>query len=103
MKPTNLFLLGLLIFMVSCTGKLPQGTVPPADYQACSSDSDCIPQPGCHPVNCINSAFAGRFKQPDACTEMYSCAAAYSKEDCLCKDSRCINKKTIEGDPNCNN
>ncbi|NTV23587.1 MAG: hypothetical protein HGA85_04395 [Nanoarchaeota archaeon] len=101
MKTTTIILLATLVLLASCASKIPTDQAPPGEYATCSSDSDCIPQPGCHPVNCINSRFADRFKAPDACTMEYRCNAAYSAEDCMCQAGKCINRKTIEGDPSC--
>lgn len=101
MEHTKFFLLVILIFAAGCAQKLSSEAAPPEKYQSCKSDADCMPQPGCHAMNCINSDYANRFEQPEACTMMYACKAAYSQEDCLCKDNLCVNRKSIEGDPAC--
>ena len=59
---------------------------------SCTSDADCMPKPGCHPHECINSAYAGNFTQPDACTMMFDCSAAYQNSDCACINHMCTNK-----------
>ncbi|HZX44928.1 MAG TPA: hypothetical protein VFF28_04555 [Candidatus Nanoarchaeia archaeon] len=65
------------------------------DLQACSTDSDCIPEPECHPLNCINKKFEGDYKKPEACTEIFMYEAAYKEEDCACISNRCENKIDI--------
>ncbi|MCX6709623.1 MAG: DUF333 domain-containing protein [Candidatus Woesearchaeota archaeon] len=59
---------------------------------SCLTDSDCTPKPGCHPKECINTAYSNKFNAPDACTMMFDCSAAYSKADCLCVNNICTNK-----------
>lgn len=104
MKYLTMFLLALIIVMAGCatsTPKLGPGDTPPTNHQTCDKDEDCAPQPGCHPINCINSGFADRYESQEACTLMYSCGAAYEKQDCICQDHLCMNKKILVGDPNC--
>jgi len=59
---------------------------------SCTRDSDCIPKPGCHPHECINSKYNVKFKMPEACTLMFDCSAAYKQSDCACINQRCVNK-----------
>ncbi|MBN1645456.1 hypothetical protein JW868_00275 [Candidatus Woesearchaeota archaeon] len=64
-----------------------------ADASYCEKDSDCVPEPVCHPQNCVNKE---SIKQPNpalACTLQYEALAAYSAEDCMCLDNKCTNKK----------
>ena len=63
-----------------------------AGLYSCARDSDCVPKPGCHPHECINSAYAGNFTMPDACTMMFDCSAAYKQSDCACINNTCANK-----------
>jgi hypothetical protein len=58
----------------------------------CQSDNDCIPQPGCHALSCINAKFESNFEQPEICTTLYSCSSAYSKDDCSCRSGFCVNQ-----------
>ncbi len=73
-----------LILLAGCTSSPNELT--------CATDGDCVPQPGCHSHNCINSAFIGNYKQPDACTLIFDSQAAYSPEDCICVEGLCKNK-----------
>ncbi|MDD5749741.1 MAG: hypothetical protein PHO91_03075 [Patescibacteria group bacterium] len=57
----------------------------------CQSDADCVPMPGCHPRQCINAEFAGNYTQPEVCTQLFDCQAAYKTEDCLCINNVCAN------------
>ena len=57
----------------------------------CYNDNDCVPKPGCHPRECINSKFVGDYEQPEFCTMIYDYQAAYSEEDCLCTNNECVN------------
>jgi len=70
------------------------------DVYSCSADSDCVPKPGCHASECINKEYTNRFKSPEMCTEMFSCSAAYTPEDCACIESKCVNENL--GDKGCN-
>ncbi|MBU0535876.1 MAG: hypothetical protein KKE20_02850 [Nanoarchaeota archaeon] len=59
----------------------------------CITDQDCIPKPSdCHATECINKVHEDLFNRPQMCTEMFSCSAAYTPEDCLCQDGECVNK-----------
>lgn len=107
--PLSLAILSLLLlisFLASgCTKDIPL----PGDIYICSADSDCIPKPGCHPMECINLKYESMFKQPEMCTEIFMFSAAYTKEDCACENNLCINKnnhpasaeKACESDSDC--
>ncbi len=64
----------------------------PQEQQECSVDSDCVPLPSCHPHACINKKFESNYKRPEICTELFDCSAAYSAEDCICSNNRCVDK-----------
>ena len=57
----------------------------------CQTNADCVPMPGCHPRECINSQYVGNYPQPDVCTELFDCQAAYKVEDCACQAGICNN------------
>jgi hypothetical protein len=88
----------LIIFFTACTTNSNQHT-PGCDYE-CNSDVDCVPKPDCHPKECINRNCAGYFVQPDVCTELFDCSAAYNAQACACVDHRCTNKNI--GGKGCN-
>jgi len=79
-----------LIFILGCS----QLGIFPSQKQlySCKADSDCVPKPECHPLECINQKYVGLFKKPEICTEIFMYQAAYKKEDCACKTGGCINK-----------
>ena len=92
-KYSFLIVLAVLIvmgfLMTSCSSKekiSSQGEL------FCTTDSDCIPKPVCHPLTCINKNFADQYDSPDICTMVYVENAAHSPDDCLCINNRCINK-----------
>jgi hypothetical protein len=58
----------------------------------CTLDDECVPVPMCHPRQCITSYFAENFEQMDECTEVFFDDAAYTAEDCVCMQNKCINK-----------
>lgn len=57
----------------------------------CQTDADCVPMPACHPRECINSQYVSNYPQPEVCTELFDCQAAYKAEDCLCQEGFCQN------------
>lgn len=61
------------------------------DVYSCQLTQDCVPMPGCHPTECINKDFISDFDQPEVCTLEYRYNAAYSPEDCSCKNNVCVN------------
>ena len=63
----------------------------PSGLTYCQSDADCVPMPGCHPRQCINAEFVGDYSQPEVCTQLFDCQAAYRAEDCLCVNNVCAN------------
>ncbi|MDD5182215.1 MAG: hypothetical protein PHC66_03530 [Candidatus Nanoarchaeia archaeon] len=83
-----LFLAAMII--LGCTRT--EGVLDSVDLYSCNADSDCVPKPGCHASECINQEYTNRFMSPEFCTEMFSCSAAYTPEDCACIDSKCVNK-----------
>jgi hypothetical protein len=85
----SIFLIGLVL---GCAGKPTSPAPSQEELYSCNADGDCIPKPGCHPSECINKAYENSFEQPEACTAMFSCSAAYSPEDCSCTNNTCINK-----------
>ncbi len=94
----------VIIFSFGCIAPPPpaSGGNPPPDYIAyCSSDADCIPQPSCHPHYCINKNYEVLYQQPQVCTALYDCQAAYSKDNCACQSHVCINKRLYNQDPGC--
>ncbi len=82
---TWIILFGLLV-VIGCSEH------PVLDIKQCTSDLLCVPKPGCHPMECINSDFIDQFEQPDFCTEEFRFDAAYNADDCLCTDGMCVNK-----------
>jgi hypothetical protein len=90
-----LFALLVLILLTGCMSPKPYRV----DIAQCNSDADCVPMPMCHPDSCINKEFTDEFPAPEICTTEYVFCAAYSKEDCVCKNNRCYNSKL--DDPNC--
>ncbi len=65
---------------------------PEAELVACTSDVDCIPNPGqCHPDNCINRKHDDLFEVPQACTREFRIEAAYNAQDCGCVNNVCTN------------
>ncbi len=58
----------------------------------CSVDEDCVPLPVCHPTMCINKNSMFTVVEPQACTEIFMLEAAYTPEDCMCQENRCVNK-----------
>lgn len=65
-------------------------TTPPADI--CLVDGDCVPEPECHPHECMLKGEADKLEKPQVCTMMYDYQAAYSAEDCACTEGACVNK-----------
>lgn len=63
-----------------------------SELKACSSDTDCVPKPGCHPKECINSMYESEYESPQVCTKIFMPDAAYNAKDCLCVNSVCVNK-----------
>ena len=82
----------LLVFLIGCTN---------VDYiderNTCESDSDCVPMPGCHARECVTLDEVALYDQPEACTALFDCSAAYTSEDCLCQDHFCVNKNLDNG------
>jgi hypothetical protein len=76
----------------------------PIEQFACNSDANCIPQPICHPTSCINRAFDAEYSKTLACTAIFMIEAAYSPEDCVCIENKCVNKNlgrtTLPGENN---
>lgn len=70
----------------------------PGNENYCQADADCIPKPECHPTSCINKEFEANYEKPQVCTDIYMVNAAYNKEDCVCVNNACINKKANCGD-----
>jgi hypothetical protein len=64
----------------------------PAAEQVCLADSDCLPKPECHPMECINKNSESKYVKPQMCTMEYRWNAAYNPEDCACVNGVCINK-----------
>jgi hypothetical protein len=72
--------------------KIDENDPIPTQYQSCQADSDCVPEPVCHPMECINKNYANRFSdEPKMCTLSYSFNAAYNPEDCGCIENKCTN------------
>jgi len=76
----------------------------PDRQQACESDDDCVPVPGCEPEYCIHRAFApapSAQEEANACGSVVDlllrCRVLQSDEDCLCVSGLCIHG----GDPQC--
>jgi hypothetical protein len=87
------FIIPLLLALVFILGCSQLGISPSQkELYSCKADSDCVPKPGCHPLECINQRYQGLFKKPGVCTEIFMLQAAYSKEDCACIGGSCINK-----------
>ena len=64
----------------------------------CNSDEDCIPLPSdCHPMICINKEYESDYERPEMCTEIFALEAAYTPEDCLCVENKCVNKNLGRG------
>jgi hypothetical protein len=61
------------------------------EIYACQAPEECVPMPGCHPIECINKEYESLFIQPDFCTMEYRYDAAYSPEDCFCENNVCVN------------
>lgn len=80
-----------LLFILGCAQL-------PANLSVCKTDSDCIPKPECHPMECINQRYESSFKKPEMCTEIFMIEAAYSKEDCACRQGSCVNKNKVDKD-----
>ena len=57
--------------------------------QICKKSADCRPTPQCHPISCINKAYAVKFEPELICTEIFMCEAAYTVDDCACIDNVC--------------
>ena len=65
---------------------------------ACETDDDCIPLPSdCHTMICINKEYESNYKKPEICTEIFALEAAYTPEDCLCVENKCVNKNLGRG------
>ncbi|MCX6782055.1 MAG: hypothetical protein NTW66_02985 [Candidatus Magasanikbacteria bacterium] len=87
----------IAVFLLSgCASVAEKGAVktPPENKTpaACQVDSDCVPKPECHPMECIPSKDAKNYEKPKMCTLMFSYQAAYSAEDCACVEGACVNK-----------
>lgn len=84
-----IILLFSVLIMEGCSeSQIPQDKT----IYLCQSDSDCVPKPECHPLECINSKYAEQADKPRVCTAVFISEAAYSKEDCACEEGLCINK-----------
>ncbi|MFH1408686.1 MAG: BPTI/Kunitz domain-containing protein [Nanoarchaeota archaeon] len=59
---------------------------------SCTVHADCVPEPACHPMRCINAKFVELYEKPEICTMQFDPKAAYDKIDCLCVESTCTNK-----------
>jgi hypothetical protein len=73
---------------VTVTGQLPPATtVAQPDIQACTTDSDCVPNLCCHPTNCINRAYKGVCTQlcTNVCSGPIDCGAGH----CGCNNGKC--------------
>ena len=81
------WLILFLVLMVGCTNS---GFID--ERYTCESDSDCVPMPGCHVRECVTLDELGVYPQPEVCTAIFDCQAAYNGEDCLCQDHFCVNK-----------
>ena len=57
------------------------------DIQACTKDSDCVPNLCCHPTNCINRAYKGVCTElcTNVCLGPIDCGAGH----CACVNGRC--------------
>ena len=104
----------MLVFVVGCTSeltvvprdgeipKVPDGVEVPEDPDGpieellCSTGADCVPVPGCHPMECVSLEEYDLLKtdseEPMFCTEIYMYDAAYNKEDCVCREGLCVNQ-----------
>jgi hypothetical protein len=78
---------------------LVSGCAETPNHASCLTDADCVPMPGCHPQECINSAFVRDYEQPEVCTMMFDHTAAYSAEDCICVQGECQNKNRANEPP----
>ena len=73
---------------VTVTGQLPgTPTTPQPDIQACTKDSDCVPNLCCHPTNCINRAYKGVCTElcTNVCLGPIDCGAGH----CGCNNGKC--------------
>ncbi|HMA05654.1 MAG TPA: hypothetical protein VKO45_06980 [Methanomicrobiales archaeon] len=76
---------------VTVTGQLPVTTGTTVggqpDLQACTTDSDCVPNLCCHPTNCINRAYKGVCTElcTNVCSGPIDCGAGH----CACVKGRC--------------
>ncbi|MFC1722947.1 hypothetical protein ACFL0V_02310 [Nanoarchaeota archaeon] len=105
MKKT-IMILGILMLglaLIACEETAPTKNAPkdvntydpdaaPKEQQMCDSASDCVPLPGCHARACINKVYEKDYRQPEVCTELFDCSAAYKASDCECVDGRCWNR-----------
>ncbi len=59
----------------------------------CSTNADCTPKPSCHPEECINKKFKSKYARPETeiCTQVIYDWAAYTDQDCACRNTQCIN------------
>ncbi|MDP2750917.1 MAG: hypothetical protein Q8O89_08865 [Nanoarchaeota archaeon] len=57
----------------------------------CDTNTDCIPKPDCHPMECLNKKYADRYTKPEICTQVILSTAAYTPQDCSCMNHNCIN------------
>lgn len=70
----------------------------PNEMQACSADSDCVPEPAtCHKVACISRNATNGYRSaaidPHDCTEVLLAEDLVPTDDCACVDSLCVNPK----------
>jgi hypothetical protein len=99
-KPNLLLCILTLLLVISLAGcgqketpgSAAGGTTPPKDLASCKADTDCVPMPACHPMECINQKYASLYKKPDVCTLIFIQEAAYSAKDCVCAEGKCENK-----------
>jgi len=96
-------ILVLCLLLLGCTGtpEFNDGSTGLPNLYACDFDEDCVPQPSCHPQECVHKTFVSEFEQPGLCTTHFDCHAAYRPEDCVCLKGVCENKYIFEEHPAC--
>lgn len=91
-KTAILAIILALISLIFLSGCANQPADPDKNIYLCQVDSDCVPKPECHPLECINQKYAAETEKPRVCTAVFISEAAYKKEDCACQVGVCINK-----------
>ncbi len=76
----NLFLLGIVLVVVSCTPLHPE--------KFCREDVDCVPAQCCHPTDALQKDFA-----PDCTNTICTMECAPDTLDCGQGEIKCIEKQ----------